>query len=86
MAAATCSPPTNSAIRGMLALSPADRQTCALDLIDAARASFSTGQPQLAIAELTSWQETAAAVAAGLGRVDVAWLGDDHPAGVVERP
>jgi hypothetical protein len=28
----------------MLALSPADRETCAQDLVDAARASFSTDQ------------------------------------------
>lgn len=67
----------------MLALSPADRVTCAQDLIDAARASFSTDQPHLAIAELTSWKETATAVAAGLGSVDVGWLDDGEP---VERP
>ena len=34
----------------MLALSPADRESCAQDLVDAARASFSTDQPHLAIA------------------------------------
>ncbi|KAF0847536.1 hypothetical protein FNL39_103434 [Nocardia caishijiensis] len=67
----------------MLALSPADRDTCAQNLVDAARASFSTDQPHLAIAELTSWKETATAIAAGLGRTDLEWLdGDD----VVERP
>lgn len=67
----------------MLALSPTDRETCAQDLIDAGRASFSTDQPHLAIAELTSWKETAAAMAAGLGRADLAWLDEDE---LVERP
>ena len=76
----------------MLALSPADRETCAQELVDAARASFSTDQPHLAIAELTSWKETATAVAAGLGSADVEWLDDADAAGdaelgePVERP
>ena len=68
----------------MLALSPQDRVTCARDLIDAARASFSTGQPHLVLAELTSWTETATAVAAGLGHDEPQWLDDDGVA--VERP
>lgn len=67
----------------MLALSPADRETCAQDLVDAARASFSTDQSHLAIAELTSWMETATAVAAGLGSADLEWLDEDE---TVERP
>ncbi|MEV7618873.1 prevent-host-death protein [Microbacterium sp. NPDC089321] len=67
----------------MLALSEADRVMCAQDLVDAARASFSTGQPHLAIAELTSWRETATAIAAGLGSASVEWLDDDEP---VARP
>jgi hypothetical protein len=68
----------------MLALSEADRDACAQDLVEAARASFSTGQPHLAIAELTSWRETATALAAGLGaRHSVEWLDDAEP---VERP
>lgn len=67
----------------MLALSAADQQSCAQDLVDAARASFSTNQSHLALAELTSWKETAAAVAAGLGDADLQWLEDDL---VVERP
>lgn len=58
----------------MLALSSADQESCARELVDAARASLSTGQPHLAIAELTSWKETAAAVAAGLGNADLEWL------------
>ncbi|MGV9680842.1 prevent-host-death protein [Nocardia sp. NPDC003482] len=67
----------------MLALSPTDRASCAQDLVDAARASFSTGQPHLAIAELTSWKETATAIAAGLGSADLEWLDDTE---TVERP
>jgi len=69
----------------MLALSPADRATCAQALLDAARASLSTSQPHLALAELTSWQETAAAIAAGFGRADLEWL-DSADDDVVERP
>ncbi|MFT4088235.1 MAG: prevent-host-death protein [Gordonia sp. (in: high G+C Gram-positive bacteria)] len=69
----------------MLALSPEDRATCAQDLVDAARASFFTDQPYLALAELTSWRETATAMAAGLGRADVEWLDADADV-VVERP
>jgi hypothetical protein len=67
----------------MLALSEADRVACAQDLVDAARASFATGQPHLAIAELTSWRETATAIAAGLAAQPVEWV-DDHE--LVERP
>jgi len=67
----------------MLALSPADRETCALDVLSAARASFATNQPHLAIAELAAWRETATAIAAGLGREPVEWLDDAEP---VERP
>lgn len=67
----------------MLALSPADRETCAQELVDAARASLSTDQPHPVIAELTSWKETATAVAAGLGSTDLEWL-DDADADVNE--
>lgn len=67
----------------MLALSPEDRAICAQDLVDAARASFSTGQPCLVLAELTSWEETAAAIAAGLNRGEPEWLDDGD---VVKRP
>lgn len=55
----------------MRALSPADQVTCAQDLVDAARASFATGQAHLAVAELTSWRETATAIAAGLTSLPV---------------
>lgn len=67
----------------MHALSPADQETCANELVNAARASFSTNQPHLAIAELTSWRETATALAAGLGDAELEWL--DEPE-LVERP
>ena len=56
-----------------------DRQ----ELIDAARASFATEQPHLALAEFTAWKETATAIAAGLGDVETDWLDDSEP---VERP
>ncbi|MGO1456860.1 MAG: prevent-host-death protein, partial [Corynebacterium casei] len=42
------------------------------------RASFATEQPHLAISELTSWKETATAVAAGLGSADLEWLDADE--------
>lgn len=67
----------------MHALSAADQVACAQDLVDAARASFSTGQAHLAVAELTSWRETATAIAAGLTAAPVEWL-DNMPS--VERP
>mgnify|MGYP000990281851 FL=1 len=68
----------------MLALSAADRALCAQDLLDAARASFATEQTYLYVAELTSWKETATAIAAGLGATSVEWIDDmEAPA---ERP
>lgn len=68
----------------MLALSDGDRDACAQDLVDAARASFSTGQPHLAIGELTSWRETATALAAGLVAArPLEWLDEAER---VERP
>lgn len=73
----------SDAMPWMLALSPEDRDACARELLDAARASFATGQPHLAAAQLTSWRETATALAAGLGNAPVEWLDVDAP---VERP
>ncbi|MBP1325867.1 hypothetical protein JOF28_001099 [Leucobacter exalbidus] len=67
----------------MLALSASDRAQCAQDLVSAARASFATEQPHLAIAELTSWKESATLIAAGLGGSTVDWLNDPASA---ERP
>lgn len=60
----------------MLALSEQDKEQCAQDLVDAARASFAMHQPNRAVAELTSWKETASAVAAGLGKEPIVWLDD----------
>lgn len=67
----------------MLALSEDDRNRCAQDIVDAARASFSTQQSHLAVAEITSWRESATAIAAGLGECQVEWLGESEP---VDRP
>jgi len=68
----------------MYALGAEDREKCARDLIDAARASFATHQPHLAIAKLTGWRETATAIAAGLGSQPVEWINEDDVE--VERP
>lgn len=67
----------------MLAFSSDMRDACANAIIDAARASFSTGQAHLAIAEMASWKSTAAAIVAGLGGQSVEWL--EEPV-KVERP
>ncbi|QYH19246.1 hypothetical protein JKI95_08580 [Corynebacterium aquatimens] len=67
----------------MHALPPEDRQVCAQDLLNAARASFSTGQSHLALTNLTAWRETATAIAAGLDRTELEWLEDGE---TVERP
>ncbi|MGO4533795.1 prevent-host-death protein [Leifsonia sp. 2MCAF36] len=73
----------SQALPWMFALNPADRAACAEELLDAARASFSTGQSHLATAAMNSWMETATAVAAGLGNAPVEWLDAGIP---VERP
>lgn len=73
----------------MYALSSHDREQCARDLVDAARASFATQQPHLAIARFTSWRETATAIAAGLGSQPVDWLDENDDStvdAIVERP
>jgi prevent-host-death family protein len=67
----------------MLALSAADRSACAAELVSAARASFATEQPHLVAVALTSWRETAEALAAGIGSEPVEWREADI---VVERP
>ncbi|MHC6220500.1 type II toxin-antitoxin system Phd/YefM family antitoxin [Arthrobacter sp. MMS24-S77] len=69
----------------MYALKAEDRDDCAREVIDAARASFATQQPHLAIATLTSWRETATASAAGLGSQPVEWIDEDDKT-AVERP
>ncbi|MWV49443.1 prevent-host-death protein [Rathayibacter sp. VKM Ac-2803] len=68
----------------MLALTTEDRESCATQLLAAARASFATGQAHLAVAETISWRETATALAAGLGTTRVDWLEGNGV--VVERP
>ncbi|MDH6277167.1 hypothetical protein M2118_000118 [Aurantimicrobium minutum] len=67
----------------MWALDAVDREQCALDLIRASRASFATKKAYLAMAELASWQATAAAMADGLRNDPVDWLGDFAP---VQKP
>ena len=68
----------------MRALSPADQAECTKNILDAARTSVSTEQADAAVdAELTSWRETATAIAAGLGSQPGAWLDRAEP---VERP
>jgi PHD/YefM family antitoxin component YafN of YafNO toxin-antitoxin module len=67
----------------MRALSPTDKEQCANDLFAAVEASLATGKAHLAISELTSWRETANAIAAGLGQDPVEWLSDNP---IVERP
>ena len=41
---------------------------------------------QVAITKLTSWRETAAAIAAGLSPQPVEWLDDEDDETVVDRP
>jgi hypothetical protein len=65
----------------MLALNDAEQTQCAKDLVEAARASFATGQVHLAIAELASWHETAINVAAGFGQEPVEYLETHEPVG-----
>lgn len=67
----------------MLALSSADQETCATELVAAARASFATDQPHLAAATLTAWRETATAIAAGLGAERLDWIENGK---ALERP
>lgn len=67
----------------MFALSEADKVQCAKDLVNAARASFATEQPHLAVAALNSWRETAEALAAGYRNAPTEWLDGDE---AVARP
>lgn len=68
----------------MYALNTTDRDTCARDLVRAARAAFTTRQAHLAVAEVSAWRSTAEAVAAGLRNGPLEWLEDE--AAPVERP
>jgi hypothetical protein len=67
----------------MFAFSEEMRERCAQDIIRAARASFSTGQAHLAVAELAAWESTAQAIAAGLNSEPLEWIEDSAP---LERP
>lgn len=67
----------------MYAFDAVGRAQCADELIKAARASFATNQPQLAVIELIAWKESAIAIAAGWPEEPVEWF--DEPI-VVERP
>lgn len=67
----------------MLALSLKDREQCAQELIDAARAAFSTGQARRALGVLNSWRDSAEAIAAGLDDRELDFFDEPVP---VERP
>ncbi|WP_237221806.1 prevent-host-death protein [Rothia nasimurium] len=60
----------------MLALDTGDRELCARELIDTARASFATNQPKTLLVEVTSRFETATALAAGLEQVEADLLSE----------
>lgn len=57
----------------MLDLSKTDREQCRADIVRASQASLATHQPQLAVAELTAWRETAMAAADDLAGHDTEW-------------
>lgn len=67
----------------MLALNDRDRELCARELVEVSRAAFATNQPKALLIEVTSWFETATALAAGLHEAEVGWL--DEPV-AVEAP
>lgn len=67
----------------MLAFGETDRAQCAKELVDAARASFATGQVQMALIEITAWRETASAITEGLTQGVDDWLDEVV---LVERP
>ncbi|MDY6051385.1 MAG: hypothetical protein SPI83_03120 [Rothia sp. (in: high G+C Gram-positive bacteria)] len=58
----------------MLALDAGDRELCAHELIDTARAAFATNQPKTLLVGVTSWFESATALAAGLDQVEAELL------------
>lgn len=67
----------------MMALSAQSREDCATELVNAARAAFSTKEYRLLLNEIIAWKETATAIAAGLNNPDVEWLDTDE---LVARP
>lgn len=48
----------------MYSLSDAEKELCTKEIINAARASFATEQPNIAVIEINSWHETSLAKAA----------------------
>lgn len=69
----------------MLALSTANQEAAANEILESARASFATHQAHLAISTLHAWRETATAIAAGLGTTPTTWLHSEISE-AVERP
>lgn len=67
----------------MFTLTKAEQLRCTKEILEAARASFATDQPSIAIVEITAWHETAAAKKAGMDNQDFELL--DNPKKVV-RP
>ena len=63
-----------------------DQEQRTRDLIDTARAPFSTHQPHLEVTKLTNWQETTATIAAGLSPQPVERLDDEDDETVVDHP
>lgn len=49
----------------MFSLAEQDREICTKEIIEAARASFSTNSPNLAVIEINAWHDTAVALASG---------------------
>lgn len=60
----------------ILALNPEYRELCSRELIASASAVFATNQPKPLLVEVTSWFESATALAAGLERVEPEWLAE----------
>ena len=67
----------------MLALSQADQEQCAVDLLQATRTALATAQPGRVISELLSWRETARALNDGLQVSSDDWL---ESVTLVEQP
>lgn len=67
----------------MFALSRQDRVQCAQELVEAARAAFSTGQSRRALGVMNSWRDSAEAIAAGLADQKLDFFDEPVP---VERP
>lgn len=51
----------------MYSLSDSEKELCTKEIINAARASFATNQPNIAAIEINAWHETSLAKAANLG-------------------